>query len=273
MPEMSVVRSSLRSDVKVVILCGGLGTRLRDETEYRPKPLVPIGNRPILWHIMRTYASRGFSHFVLALGYRGEMIKDYFVNYDLRNSDFTLDLGSKRIERLNVSHGESNWRITFIDTGQETMTGGRLKRLEPYLRHEPRFMMTYGDGVTDLDVRDVLAFHQQRECAAVVTGVRPIARFGELTVSGDRVVRFAEKPGNAESWINGGYFVMTPKVFDYIDGDHTVLEREPMERLARDGQLAVYKYDGFWQCMDTPRDLQLLNEQWQSGRAPWRRAA
>jgi glucose-1-phosphate cytidylyltransferase len=255
--------------VKVVILCGGLGTRLREETEFRPKPMVPIGTRPILWHVMRTYAACGFTDFVLALGYRGEMIKDYFVNYDLLNSDFTLDLGSKSIERHNVMHEESDWRITFVDTGQGTMTGGRLKRLQPYLRDEPRFMLAYGDGVTDLDVRQVLNFQQRTGLPAVVTGVHQQSRFGELAVSGDRVTQFAEKPGTVDSWINAGFFVLTPGVFDYIDGDDTVLERDPMERLAREGQLGVYKHDGFWQCMDNVRDMQVLNDLWNTGKAPW----
>ena len=258
---------------KVVILCGGLGTRLREETEYRPKPLVPIGNRPILWHIMKAYAGFGFTDFILALGYKGEMIKDYFLNYDLRNSDFTLELGSRRIGRLSTAHDESDWRITFVDTGQETMTGGRLRRLAPYLRDDERFMLTYGDGVCDINLRALVEFHRQSGRVAVVTGVRPQARFGELVVDGDRVVRFAEKPSGNDSWINGGFFVMTPQILDYLPGDQTVLEREPLERLARDDQLAVFKHQGYWQCMDTHRDMLLLNEQWNSGKAPWLRAA
>ena len=259
--------------MKVVILCGGQGTRLREETEFRPKPLVPIGSRPILWHIMHTYAACGFTDFILALGYKGEMIKDYFLNYDLLNTDFTLHLGSKQIERHNVAHDESNWRITFVDTGQETQTGGRLKRLQSYLREEPRFMLTYGDGVTDLDVNRVLEFQQRSGYAAVVTGVHQLPRFGELGVAGDRVEQFQEKPGTVNTWINGGYFVMTPSIFDYIEGDQTVLERGPMEQLARDGRLGVYKHDGWWQCMDNVRDMQLLNELWAAGRAPWVRTS
>ncbi len=254
--------------MKVVILCGGKGTRLREETEYRPKPLVPIGNRPILWHIMRHYAAAGFTDFVLALGYKGEMIKDYFVNYDLLNNDFTLDMTTRAMTPLAAGDSE-NWRITFVDTGPETMTGGRLKRLAPLLRDEERFLFTYGDGVTDLDIQATVDFQQRSGCAAVVTGVRPLTRFGELGVSGDRVINFVEKPVSASSWINGGYFVMTPRVFDYIAGDSTALEAAPMEQLASDGQLAVYKHEGFWGCMDTPRDMQWLNEQWESGKAPW----
>lgn len=258
-----------RDHPKVVILCGGLGTRLREETEYRPKPLVPIGNRPILWHIMRSYASFGFTNFILALGYKGEMIKDYFLNYDVLTSDFSLDLGSKSIQRLSPGGDEARWRITFVDTGEDTMTGGRLRRLRQVLNGESRFLLTYGDGVTDVDIAAVVDFHRRNHCVAVVTGVRPQTRFGELTVKGDQVVRFAEKPLNSDIWINGGYFVMTPQIFDYIESDRTVLEGEPLEKLAADGQLRVYKHDGYWQPMDTYRDMQLLNEQWKSGRAPW----
>ncbi|MDQ6709213.1 MAG: glucose-1-phosphate cytidylyltransferase [Candidatus Dormibacteraeota bacterium] len=257
--------------MKVVILCGGLGTRLREETEYRPKPLVPIGNRPILWHIMKTYAAFGATDFVLALGYKGDMIKDFFLNYEAMVSDFTLDLGSKTITRLNSSSAESNWRITFVETGDGTQTGGRLKRLQPYLRSESSFLLTYGDGVSDVDLSSLRRFHERAGCAVVLTGVRPVARFGELSVEGDRVAQFVEKPASGEGWVNGGFFVMTPKVFDYIDADQTILEREPLERLAADRQLGVFKHEGYWQCMDTYRDMVLLNEQWAAGHAPWKR--
>lgn len=257
--------------MKVAILCGGLGTRLREETEYRPKPMVPIGARPILWHIMKTYAAFGHRDFALALGYKGEVIKDYFLNYELRNSDFTLELGSKDVTRLTPNGDGHDWRVTFIDTGENTMTGGRVKRLAAHLQDEEAFMLTYGDGVADLDLAALLAFHKRSGCAATVTGVRPLARFGELIVKGDRVIRFAEKPDQGDAWINGGFFVMTPKIFDYIEGDHTFLEHEPLERLAQDGQLAVFKHDGYWHPMDTYRDTQHLNELWQSGKAPWKR--
>jgi len=267
---MRVVKSS-PEQTRVVILCGGLGTRLREETEYRPKPLVPIGNRPILWHIMKSYAAFGFTDFILALGYKGEMIKDYFLNYDRLNSDFTLELGSQQIERLSAAHDEADWRITFVDTGQETMTGGRLRRLAPHLRDDERFMLTYGDGVSDVDIRALMDFHLQSERTVVVTGVRPLARFGELVVDGDRVLRFAEKPPTHDSWINGGFFVMTPKVFKYLASDKTVLEGEPLERMAADSELGVYKHDGYWQPMDTYRDMQVLTELWQSGNPPWAR--
>lgn len=255
--------------LKAVILCGGQGTRLREETEYRPKPLVPIGNRPILWHIMRTYAAFGVTDFILALGYKGEMIKDYFLNYDLWNSDFTLHLGSKRIEPLTPSVDGAGWTVTFVDTGSATATGGRLKRLEPYLRGEGRFMLTYGDGVSDVDLDALLNFHDRSGCDVTVTGVRPLARFGELIVRDERVVRFAEKPAGGDAWINGGYFVMTPAIFDAIPGDSTSLEVEPLERMARDQRLAVYRHDGYWQCMDTFREMQLLNELWTAGAPPW----
>lgn len=257
--------------MKVVILCGGLGTRLREETEYRPKPLVPIGERPILWHIMKTYAAFGVSDFILALGYKGEMIKDFFVNYEALISDFTIDLGSKSITPLDGAHDEASWRVTLVDTGQATQTGGRLKRLHRFLDHDERFMLTYGDGVTDLDLEALLRFHERTGCAVTVAGVRPLSRFGELMVNGDRVVRFAEKPAGGDAWINGGYFVMSPRVFDYLEGDQTVLERQPLERLAKDGQLAIFKHEGYWQCMDTYRDMLVLNEDWASGRAPWKR--
>lgn len=259
------------SKLKVVILCGGLGTRLREETEYRPKPLVPIGDRPILWHIMKTYAAFGATDFILALGYKGEMIKDFFLNYDALVSDFTLELGSKSMRSLNGSHDEAEWRITFVDTGHATNTGGRLKRLQPYLRDDERFLLTYGDGVTDVDLGALVRLHETSERVVVLTGVRPVARFGELLVSGDRVDQFIEKPLAPQGWINGGYFVMSPRVFDYLDGDQTILERQPLERLAREGQLAVFKHEGYWQCMDTYRDMLLLNEQWATGQAPWKR--
>lgn len=257
--------------MKVVILCGGLGTRLREETEYRPKPLVPIGNRPILWHIMKTYAAFGATEFILALGYKGDMIKDFFLNYEAMVSDFTLDLGSKTITRLHRSPAESNWRITFVDTGEGTQTGGRLRRLQPYLRNEPSFLLTYGDGVSDVDLAALRRFHERAGCAVVLTGVRPVARFGELTVDGDRVAQFVEKPATGDGWVNGGYFVMTPRIFGYLESDQTILEREPLQRLAADSQLGVFKHEGYWQCMDTYRDVLLLNEQWASGRPPWKR--
>jgi glucose-1-phosphate cytidylyltransferase len=257
--------------VKVVILCGGQGTRMREETEFRPKPMVPIGGHPILWHIMKIYSNYGHNDFFLALGYKGEMIKDYFLGYDLMNSDFTIDLGTKDVTRHNSGHDETNWRVTLVDSGQTTMTGGRLKRLAPYLANEERFMMTYGDGVADVDLDALSRFHKESGYSVVATGVRPQARFGEMVVESDKVTRFAEKPEQIESWINGGFFVMTPRIFDVIDGDDTILEREPLQRLAEAGELGVYQHEAFWQCMDTQRDTLLLNEIWASGAAPWKR--
>ena len=257
--------------MKAVILCGGMGTRLREETEYRPKPLVPIGDRPILWHIMKSYAAFGVTDFILALGYKGEMIKDFFLNYDALVSDFTIDLRSKAITPINGAHDEANWKVTLVDTGQATQTGGRLKRLQSMLEDEDRFFLTYGDGVSDVDMDALVQFHERSGCSVTLTGVRPLARFGELMTSGDHVVHFAEKPPSGDAWINGGYFVMTPRVFDYLEGDETLLERQPLERLAQERQLAVYKHEGYWQCMDTYRDMVLLNEVWASGRAPWKR--
>jgi glucose-1-phosphate cytidylyltransferase len=259
-----------RQTIPVVILCGGLGTRLREETEYRPKPLVPVGPMPILWHIMKTYAASGFTNFVLALGYKGEMIKDFFINYDVLTRDFRIELGSKRITYLDHGGEEAGWKIALVDTGQQTMTGGRLQRLKPLLADQPVFMLTYGDGLADIDIGALLSFHRQTGTIATVTGVRPLTRYGHLMVEEERVARFREKPPG-DGWINGGYFVMTPEVFSYLDrGDATVLEREPLERLAADGQLSVFKHEGFWQCMDTYREQVQLNELWASGRAPWR---
>jgi glucose-1-phosphate cytidylyltransferase len=254
--------------IKVVILCGGLGTRLREETEYRPKPLVPVGDRPILWHIMQHYASFGCTEFILALGYKGEMIKDYFLNLELRHADFALEVGSKRITRLTPAGPEASWKITFVETGADTMTGGRLKRVQPYLPQGP-FMLTYGDGVSDVDLNQLFDQHARSGCTVTVTGVRPLSRFGELEVDGSRVRRFVEKPLSSQSWINGGFFVMDRGIFEYLEGDHTVLERDVLARLARERQLAIFKHEGYWQCMDTYRDMQSLNEQWNSGQAPW----
>jgi len=253
--------------MKVVILCGGQGTRLREETEFRPKPMVEIGGKPILWHIMKIYAAHGFKDFVLALGYKGEQIKDYFLNYDLRNSDFSVELGSKRITTHAASHDEQDWRVTLADTGLATMTGGRVARLRPYLGREP-FMLTYGDGLADVDLGELVRFHRERGRTATVTAVHPVARFGDMDLAGDLARSFHEK-SQARAWINGGFFVLEPEIFDYVKGDDCVLETEPMERLASAGQLAVYRHSRYWQCMDTLRDQQVLNETWAAGSAPW----
>lgn len=253
--------------MKAVILAGGLGSRLAEETTVRPKPMVEIGGRPILWHIMSIYASYGFNEFVVALGYKGEVIKDYFLNFYALNNDLTIDLGTGR----TIIHdgNQPNWRIHLVDTGLRTQTGGRIKRLARWIGKET-FMLTYGDGVADVDLRRLVDFHRSHGKLATVTAVRPPARFGGLSFDGDLVVRFVEKPQTGEGWINGGFFVLEPGVLDYIEGDDTVWEREPLERLAADGQLVAYKHAGFWQPMDTLREKQLLEALWESGKAPWR---
>ena len=253
--------------MKTIILCGGLGTRLREETEFRPKPMIAIGGKPILWHIMRRYSTSGFKEFILCLGYKGEAIKNYFLEYDLVHSDFTIRLGTKEITRHSVFHDESGWQVTLAETGLQTMTGGRVKKIEKYIDGDC-FMMTYGDGLANIDIHDLLKFHKERGKVATVTAVRPIARFGELSVDGDLVESFREKPQIGSGWINGGFFVFQRKIFDYLD-EECVLEKEPMERLAREKQLAVYKHTGYWRCMDTYRDFEALNHDWESGRPGW----
>jgi len=257
--------------MQTVILCGGLGTRLREETEYRPKPMVEIGGRPILWHIMKSYAVHGYAEFIVCLGYKGERIKEYFLNYQPMNNDFTIQLGANQMQ-LHDEHDEGSWRVTLTDTGLQTMTGARLKRASRYLTGD-RFMLTYGDGVADVDVRALVAFHERCGTIGAVTGVRPSSRFGELLTDGQqRVMQFSEKPRTHAGLINGGFFVFRREFLDYLsaDGD-CVLEGEPLERLAAEGQLSVYQHDGFWQCMDTYRDHQLLNQLWSSGQAPWKK--
>jgi glucose-1-phosphate cytidylyltransferase len=254
--------------MKVVILAGGLGSRLTEQTETKPKPMVEIGGRPILWHIMKIYAHHGFREFVLALGYKGEVIKRYFLDYAKLNSDFTVNLASGDVMR-HASAPAEDWTIHLVDTGAATQTGGRLKRLAGVLGRQT-FMATYGDGVADVDVQKVLAFHRHHGKLATVTAVRPPARFGGLVFEGDRIAEFTEKPQVGEGWINGGFFVFEPAVLDYIDGDETPFEREPMERLAADGQLMAYRHGEFWQCMDTLRDLRLLEGLWSTDKAPWK---
>ena len=254
--------------MKVAILAGGLGTRLAEETDSKPKPMVEIGNRPILWHIMRHYAHYGFKDFVIALGYHGEYIKKYFTDYCSLHSDLVVDLKSGHVTR-NGGDSVPDWRVTLVDTGLYTNTGGRIKRLAPILGNET-FMLTWGDGVSDVNLLDLLAFHRRHGKLATLTAVRPPARFGHLQLEDDLVVEFSEKPQAAEGWINGAFFVLEPGVMDYIDGDSTQWEREPLQRLARDGQLVAYKHTSFWQCMDTLRDKRLLESLWESGRAPWK---
>lgn len=253
--------------MKVVILCGGLGSRLLEETEVRPKPMVEIGGRPILWHIMQTYSSYGFTEFILALGYKGEAIKRYFLDYYHLHSNLTVRLAAGAV---TAHDGErEDWLMHLVDTGLKTQTGGRLKRVGPWLDGKT-FMMTYGDGVADINIRDLVQFHQAHGRLATVTAVRPPARFGGLSFDGELVAQFSEKPQIGEGWINGGFFVLEPEVLDYVDDDDTVFERTPLEALARDGQLVAYKHVGFWQCMDTLRDMRLLDSLWASGNPPWK---
>ncbi len=253
--------------MKVVILAGGLGTRIAEETVTRPKPMVEIGGRPILWHIMSIYAAQGFNEFVVACGYRGTLIKEYFASFFLHHSDFTINL--KDGTRDVLSAGAPDWRVSVVDTGLDTMTGGRLRRLKPLL-DDGTFMVTYGDGLGAVDVKALLAFHRSHGKLATVTAVRPPARFGGLSLDGGLVTEFSEKPQSGEGWINGGFFVFEPGVFDLLDGDATVLEREPLEQLARRGELAGFRHEGFWQPMDTVRERQLLESLWHSGGAPWK---
>lgn len=254
--------------MKVVILCGGFGTRLSEETQIKPKPMVEIGNFPILWHIMKGYGQHGFNEFVLALGYKGEYIKDYFLNYHSRRSDILVNLGSGNAEYKNSM--TEDWSVQMVETGSKSLTGGRLHRLEPILRKEGPFMVTYGDGVSNVDITKLVEFHKSHGKLATVTAVRPPARFGTMAFDGDQVVDFKEKPQTGEGWINGGFFVFEPEVFDYLNGDSTILEKEPLERLAKDGQLMAYRHEGFWHPMDTLRDKNGLHDAWMAGEAQWK---
>lgn len=253
--------------MKVVILSGGLGTRLSEETEVKPKPLVEIGGRPILWHIMKHFSSFGFREFFIALGYKGELIKKYFLDYYSLTGDLTIELSKGAVERSESE--QDDWIVRLIDTGQLTMTGGRVKRLQRFI-DDPTFMVTYGDGVANIDMNELVAFHKQQGRIATVTAVRPPARFGGLSFDGDLVAGFTEKPQAGEGWINGGFLVFEHGIFDYLTDDSSSLEADALERLAADGQLAAYRHEGFWQCMDTLRDKRLLEEYWQSGSAPWK---
>lgn len=253
--------------MKVVILAGGLGTRLTEETEVKPKPMVEIGGRPILWHIMKHFAHHGCEDFFVALGYKGEIIKRYFLDYYQVNGSMTIDLASGNIE----SHSREcePWAIHLIETGQNTLTGGRVKRLEPWLK-EDTFMVTYGDGVADIDLTELLKFHRAHGRIATVSSVRPPARFGGLVFDGDLVTEFTEKPQIGEGWINGGFLVFEPRIFDYLKDDQSSLEADALERLAADLQLVAYRHEGFWQCMDTLRDVRLLESLWREGNPPWK---
>lgn len=252
--------------MKVVILCGGLGTRLSEETTVKPKPMVEIGGYPIVWHIMNIYSSHGFKEFVLALGYKGDVIKEYFLNYYHHSSNLTIDLASGKVTAQKTC--PRDWRVHLVDTGTNTMTGGRVRRLKDIVGDET-FMLTYGDGVSNVDIAKLAQFHRSHGKLATVTAVRPSARFGGMVLDGDGVKDFKEKPQTGEGWINGGFFVFEPKVLDYIAGDETVLEAAPLETLARDAQLMAHRHDGFWQCMDTVRDRDVLNRMWKENDAPW----
>lgn len=255
--------------MKVAILAGGVGSRLSEETDAKPKPMVEIGGRPILWHIMKHYSAYGHDNFVIALGYKGQVIKRYMMDYASVESDLlTVKMRSGDVMRGNNT-GTPDWTVELVDTGIATQTGGRIRRLKPHLDNST-FMLTWGDGVSNVDLHKLLAFHRAHGKLATVTAVRPPARFGHMVFKGERVVEFSEKPQASEGWINGAFFVLEPQIFDYIDGDGTHWEREPMERLAREGQLMAYKHSDFWQCMDTLRDRKLLEDLWLSGNVPWR---
>ena len=253
--------------MKVILLAGGFGSRLSEYTEVLPKPMVPVGGKPILWHIMRSYAHFGHKDFYVALGYKAEVIKEYFLHYRTLNADFTVDLGTGAVTPHQLD--EVDWRVTLVDTGQNSMTGGRVKRMQPFIDNET-CLLTYGDGVADIDLDALVAFHRSHGKLATVTAVHPGARFGELQLDNLRVTSFQEKPQLGQGWINGGYFVIEPGFFDLIAGDSTILEREPLEQAARMGELMAFKHEGFWQCMDTKRDRDSLENMWQQKSAPWK---
>jgi glucose-1-phosphate cytidylyltransferase len=253
--------------MKVAILAGGLGSRLAEETEVKPKPMVEIGGKPILWHIMMYYSQFGFDDFVIALGYKGDVIKKFMIDYSALSSHLTVDMKNGTVTRSGAA--APNWRVELVDTGLQTQTGGRIRRLAPWIGDET-FMLTWGDGVSDVNLHELLAFHKSHGKLATLTAVRPAARFGHLEMQGNNVVEFSEKNQTKEGWINGAFFVLEPEVFDYIDADETHFEKEPLERLAAEGQLMAYRHTSFWQCMDTLREKILLESMWQSGKAPWK---
>lgn len=255
--------------MKVAILAGGLGARLAEETETKPKPMIEIGGNPILWHIMMHYAYYGFKDFIIALGYKGEYIKKYMVDYCRLCSNLTVNLQNGDVEIHDGGGYKADWTVELIDTGRDTMTGGRIKRLAPYLGNET-FMLTWGDGVSNVNFNELLKFHKSHGKLATLTAVRPSARFGHLNLDGDMIIEFSEKPQTSEGWINGAFFVLEPGVFDYIDGDMTMWEKKPLEQLAKDGQLVAYRHSSFWHCMDTLRDKRRLDAMWQGGNPPWK---
>ncbi|HPZ07509.1 MAG TPA: glucose-1-phosphate cytidylyltransferase [Candidatus Eremiobacteraeota bacterium] len=253
--------------MKTVILAGGMGTRISEESSVRPKPMVEIGGKPILWHILKIYSACGFNEFIICLGYKGYMIKEYFANYFLHMSDITFDMSQNKME---VHHNYAEpWKITLVDTGEGTLTGGRIKRIKSYLNTED-FCLTYGDGVGNIDIKSLITFHKEQRTLATVTAVQPPGRFGALNLDGYKVKSFKEKPEGDSGWINGGFFVLSPRVIDYIEGDHILWEKEPLEKLAREGQISAYFHRDFWYPMDTLRDKNYLENLWQSGKAPWK---
>lgn len=257
-----------RNKMKVVILAGGLGTRLSEETDLKPKPMVEIGEYPIIWHIMKIYSYFGFNDFIICLGYKGYLIKEYFANYFLHRADVEVDIQNNEIKYLNSA--KETWKISLIDTGLNTMTGGRIKRVRKYLNNKT-FMLTYGDGLSNVNITNLVKFHQNRKKIATVTAVQPAGRFGSLSIGPeDNISSFLEKPPGDNSWVNGGFFVLEPEVIDFIDGDETVWEREPLEKISQNRQLVAYKHGGFWHPMDTLRDKNYLNQIWKSGMAPWK---
>jgi glucose-1-phosphate cytidylyltransferase len=256
--------------MKVVILAGGLGTRLREETEYRPKPMVQVGNKPIIWHIMKNYAFYGFNEFIICLGYKGNMIKDYFLNYEIMNRDFTIRLGNRDSLTIHNNHEELDWMITLANTGEKAQTGARINKIEKYIQDD-LFMVTYGDGVSSINIDNLVKFHKLHGKIGTMSGVHPSSRFGEFTIKDNQVIDFHEKPQTKEGLINGGFFVFHKTFFNYLSNDdNCTLEKEPLEELVSDGQLMVYPHNGFWQCVDTFRELELLNKLWDSPRPPWK---
>jgi len=253
--------------MKAVILAGGYGSRISEETHLKPKPLIEIGGMPILWHIMKTYSSHDINEFVICCGYKGYLIKEYFANYFLHMSDVTFDMKSNKME-VHHKHAEP-WVVTLVDTGQETMTGGRLKRIKEFVENET-FCFTYGDGLSNVNISDLIKFHKNKNTIATVTSVQPPGRFGSVNIQDDKISKFTEKPSGDGNWINGGYFVLEPKVFDYIEGDSTIWEKDPLEKLAKEHQLSAYKHKGFWLPLDTLRDKNHLEELWNSSKAPWK---
>lgn len=258
-------------DAQVIILCGGQGMRIREETEFKPKPMILIGEKPILWHIMKYYAHYGFMNFILCLGYKGHIIKDFFLNYETMVNDFTIKLGDhKKSIAIHNSHPESGWSVTMADTGLNAMTGARIKRIEKYITKD-YIMLTYGDGLSDVDLKALFEFHKSHGKIATITGVTPSSRFGELITEGNKVLQFSEKPHTHQSIINGGFFIFDRRLFNYVEADdQCIFERTPLERLAENGELMVYRHDGFWQCMDTVRDMNILADEWKKTKPAWK---